>query len=144
MNSRLDALQAAILQVKFQHLADWTIKRQKNADSYRQLFYEHGLDEQVTLPVVGSGNIHVYNQFTIRTPKRDVLSAYLTEKGIGNRIYYPVPLHLQECYDTLGYHKGDFPVAERAAQEVLSLPIYPELTHDQLAYVVQTIKQFFD
>ena len=144
MNSRLDALQAAILQVKFQHLADWTIKRQKNADSYRQLFHEHGLDDQVTLPVVEPWNIHVYNQFTIQTPKRDALSAYLTEKGIGNRIYYPVPLHLQECYETLGYHKGDFPVAEHAAQEVLSLPIYPELTQDQLAYIVQTIKQFFD
>ena len=144
MNSRLDALQAAILQVKFQHLADWTIKRQKNADSYRQLFHEHGLDDQVTLPVVEPWNIHVYNQFTIQTPKRDALSAYLTEKGIGNRIYYPVPLHLQECYETLGYHKGDFPVAEHAAQEVLSLPIYPELTTEQITYVVETIKQFFD
>ena len=144
MNSRLDALQAAILRVKFQHLADWTTKRQKNADIYRQLFREHGLDDRVTLPVVSPGNIHVYNQLTIRTLKRDVLSAYLTEKGIGNRIYYPVPLHLQECYETLGYHKGDFPVAEHAAQEVLSLPIYPELTLDQLTFVVETIKQFFD
>ena len=144
MNSRLDALQAAILHVKFQHLADWTTKRQKNADSYRQLFHEHGLDDHLTLPVVEPENIHVYNQFTIKTPKRDALSAYLTEKGIGNRIYYPVPLHLQECYETLGYHKGDFPVAEQAAQEVLSLPIYPELTPDHITYVVKTIKQFFD
>ncbi len=144
MNSRLDALQAAILHVKFQHLADWTTKRQKNAESYRQFFHEHGLDDRVTLPVVASGNTHVYNQFTIKTPKRDTLSAYLTEKGIGNRIYYPVPLHLQECYETLGYHKGDFPVAEQAAQEVLSLPIYPELTTEQITYVVETIKQFFD
>jgi dTDP-4-amino-4,6-dideoxygalactose transaminase len=144
MNSRLDALQAAILHVKFQYLADWTTKRQKNAGNYRQLFHEHGLDDRVTLPVVAAGNTHVYNQFTIKTPKRDALSAYLTEKGIGNRIYYPVPLHLQECYETLGYHKGDFPVAEQAAQEVLSLPIYPELTPDQIAYVVETIKQFFD
>ena len=144
MNSRLDALQAAILQVKFQHLSDWTIKRQKNADSYRHLFHEHGLDDHVTLPVVEPGNIHVYNQFTIRTPKRDALSAYLTEKSIGNRIYYPVPLHLQECYEALGHHKGDFPVAEQAAHEVLSLPIYPELTTDQMAYVVETIKQYFD
>ncbi len=144
MNSRLDALQAAILQVKFQHLADWTAKRQKNAESYRQLFHEHGLDDHVTLPEVAAGNTHVYNQFTIKTPKRDALSAYLTEKGIGNRIYYPVPLHLQECYETLGYHKGDFPVAEQVAQEVLSLPIYPELTTDQITYVVETIKQFFE
>lgn len=144
MNSRLDALQAAILQVKFQHLADWTAKRQKNAASYRQFFHEHGLDDRVTLPVEASGNTHVYNQFTIRTPKRDELSAFLTEKNIGNRVYYPVPLHLQECYETLGYHKGDFPVAEHAAREVLSLPIYPELTPDQITYVVKTIKQFFD
>ena len=143
INSRLDALQAAILQVKFQYLADWTAKRQNNAESYRQLFHEYGLDDRVTLPVVASGNTHVYNQFTIRTPKRDDLSAYLTKKNIGNRIYYPVPLHLQECYETLGYHKGDFPVAEQAAQEVLSLPIYPELTSDQLIYVTETIKQFF-
>ena len=144
MNSRLDALQAAVLQIKFQHLAEWTLKRQDNAASYRQRFHQHGLDGAVTLPVVADGNTHVYNQFTIRTPKRDDLSAYLTEKSIGNRIYYPVPLHLQECYETLGYHQGDFPVAERAAQEVLSLPIYPELTSDQMTYVAETIKQFFE
>jgi dTDP-4-amino-4,6-dideoxygalactose transaminase len=144
MNSRLDALQAAVLQVKFQYLADWTAKRQKNAASYQQLFHEYGLDDHVILPVVEPGNIHVYNQYTIRTPKRDELSGYLTKKNIGNRIYYPVPLHLQECYETLGYHKGDFPAAEQAAQEVLSLPIYPELTSDQITYVAETIKQFFE
>jgi dTDP-4-amino-4,6-dideoxygalactose transaminase len=119
------------------------MKRQNNAEAYRRLFHEYGLDDRVTLPVVAAGNTHVYNQFTIRTPKRDDLSAYLTKKNIGNRIYYPVPLHLQECYETLGYHKGDFPVAEQAAQEVLSLPIYPELAPDQITYVAETIKQFF-
>jgi len=144
MNSRLDALQAAVLQVKFQYLADWTTKRQNNAGRYRQLFQEHGLDDRVILPVVEPGNVHVYNQFTIRTPMRDALSAYLTEQNIGNRIYYPVPLHLQECYEMLGYHKGDFPVAEQAAKEVLSLPIYPELTTDQLVFVVRSIKKFFE
>jgi dTDP-4-amino-4,6-dideoxygalactose transaminase len=144
MNSRLDALQAAILQVKFQYLPIWTAKRQANAARYAQLFHECGLDERLILPVVASGNVHVYNQFTIRTPKRDELSAYLTRHGIGNRIYYPVPLHLQECYQVLGYHKGDFPVSEQLAQEVLSLPIYPELTPDQLQYVVDTMKTFFD
>jgi dTDP-4-amino-4,6-dideoxygalactose transaminase len=144
MNSRLDALQAAVLQVKFQYLADWTVQRQKNASRYRHLFHEYGLDERLTLPVEDSGNTHVYNQFTIRTPKRDELSAFLTEKNIGNRVYYPVPLHLQECYEMLGYHKGDFPVAEQASHEVLSLPIYPELTTDQIIYVVEAIKQFFD
>lgn len=144
MNSRLDALQAAILQVKFQHLAQWTAQRQAHADAYRQLFHACQLDERVTMPIVSSGNTHVYNQFTIRTPQRDELSAYLTQHGIGNRIYYPVPLHLQECYQDLGYHKGDFPVSEQLSQEVLSLPIYPELTPDQLQYVVDTIKTFFN
>ena len=144
MNSRLDAIQAAILQVKFQHLAHWTAKRQANAACYQRLFHECELDERLTLPVVASGNTHVYNQFTIRTPQRDELSAYLTRHGIGNRIYYPVPLHLQECYQVLGYQKGDFPVSEQLSQEVLSLPIYPELTPDQLQYIVDTIKAFFD
>ncbi len=144
MNSRLDALQAAVLQVKFHSLADWTAKRQDHAVSYRRLFHECGLDDHLTLPCVAPGNTHVYNQFTIKTPRRDALSAHLTAKNIGNRIYYPVPLHLQECYGTLGYRKGDFPVSEQAAQEVISLPIYPELTPDQLTYVVETIKQFFD
>ncbi len=143
MNSRLDALQAAILQVKFPYLTDWTAKRQQNAASYQQLFHDHELDHRLTVPVVRAENSHVYNQFTIRAPQRDALSAYLTDKGIGNRIYYPVPLHLQECYETLGYHKGDFPIAEHAAEEVLSLPIYPELTLEQLTYVVETIKKFF-
>jgi dTDP-4-amino-4,6-dideoxygalactose transaminase len=144
MNSRLDALQAAILQVKFQHLAEWTAKRQAHAESYQKLFQECGLDKRVTVPIVSSGNTHVYNQFTIRTTQRDELSAYLTHHGIGNRIYYPVPLHLQECYQDLGYHKGDFPVSEQLSQEVLSLPIYPELTPDQLQYVVDRIQSFFD
>jgi dTDP-4-amino-4,6-dideoxygalactose transaminase len=144
MNSRLDALQAAILQVKFQYLAQWTAKRQANAAYYQQLFHERGLDNRLTLPIVQSGNSHVYNQYTIRTPERDELSAYLTRHGIGNRIYYPVPLHLQECYQALGYKKGDFPVSEQLSREVLSLPIYPELTTDQLHYVVDTIQAFFD
>lgn len=144
MNSRLDALQAAILQVKFQHLAHWTAKRQANAACYRRLFHDYHLEERLTLPVVASGNTHVYNQFTIRTPQRDELSTYLTSHGIGNRIYYPVPLHLQECYQVLGYQKGDFPVSEQLSREVLSLPIYPELTPDQLEFVVDTIKSFFD
>ncbi len=144
MNSRLDAIQAAVLQVKFQHLANWTAKRQANAALYSHLFQESGLDDRLTLPVVAPGNSHVYNQFTIRTPQRDALSAHLTQQGIGNRIYYPVPLHLQECYESLGYKKGDFPVAEQAACEVLSLPIYPELSSDQITSVVETIKTFFD
>ena len=84
----------------------------------------------------------MFNQYTIRVKRRDALSVYLTEQGIGNKIYYPVPLHLQECYQVLGYEKGQLPISEQAAQEVLSLPIYPELTSEQLGYVVQTIKDF--
>ncbi len=144
INSRLDALQAAVLLVKYQRLGEWTAKRQENAASYHRLFKQADLLELITVPVVSQGNQHVYNQFTIRTTRRDELSAYLTEHHIGNRIYYPVPLHLQECYQDLGYRKGDFPVAEQAAREVLSLPVYPELSSDQLQYVVETIKAFFD
>ncbi|MDR4495848.1 MAG: DegT/DnrJ/EryC1/StrS family aminotransferase [Nitrospirales bacterium] len=119
-NSRLDALQAGILLVKYQRLAEWTAKRQDNAATYCRLFKEANLLDRITLPVVSQGNRHVFNQFTIRTARRDELSAFLTENHIGNRVYYPVPLHLQECYRELGYRKGDFPVAEQAAQEVLS------------------------
>ncbi|GJL53649.1 MAG: glutamine--scyllo-inositol aminotransferase [Nitrospirales bacterium] len=144
MNSRLDALQAAVLQVKLKYLDQWTEKRRGNAKGYQRLFERAGLLDRVTLPAVEQANYHVYNQFTIRTSKRDQLSTYLTEHGIGNKIYYPVPLHLQECYQVLGYEKGRFPVSEQAAQEVLSLPIYPELSDEQQGYVVQTIKAFFD
>ncbi|GJL66099.1 MAG: glutamine--scyllo-inositol aminotransferase [Nitrospirales bacterium] len=143
MNSRLDALQAAVLNVKLAYLDQWTEKRRANAQTYERLFGEAGLLDVITLPVTDSANYHVYNQYTIRTPKRDQLSAHLTEQGIGNKIYYPVPLHLQECYQPLGYEKGQLPVSEQAAQEVLSLPIYSELTTQQIEYVVQTIKQFF-
>ena len=144
MNSRLDALQAAVLHVKLKYLDQWTEKRRGNAEGYQRLFEQAGLLERVTLPAVEQANYHVYNQFTIRTPKRDQLSTYLTEHGIGNKIYYPVPLHLQECYQVLGYEKGQLPVSEQAAQEVLSLPIYPELSGEQQGYVVQMIKAFFD
>jgi len=144
MNSRLDALQAAVLQVKLTYLDQWTEKRRANAQTYECLFGEARLLDKITLPVTDPSNYHVYNQYTIRTPKRDQLSAYLTEQGIGNKIYYPVPLHLQECYQVLGYQKEQLPNSEQAAQEVLSLPIYPELSSQHIEYVVQTIKQFFE
>ena len=143
MNSRLDALQAAVLQVKLKYLEEWTEKRRHNAEQYQQLFQQAGLLDHVTLPPVDRANYHVYNQFTIRTDNRDQLSTYLTEHGVGNKIYYPVPLHLQECYREMGYREAQLPVSEQAAKEVLSLPIYPELSPDQMAYVVQTIKAFF-
>jgi dTDP-4-amino-4,6-dideoxygalactose transaminase len=142
-NSRLDALQAAILKVKLNHLDRWAEGRQKNAKRYEQLFADAKLLDRVTLPRTDKGNVHVYNQFTIRAQKRDELRAYLKDKGIGTEIYYPIPLHLQSCYRDLGHQKGAFPVSEKAAEDVLALPIYAELTDDQLAYVVATLKEFY-
>lgn len=142
-NSRLDALQAAVLLVKLDHLDRWTQGRQRNAARYERLFREAGLLEHVGLPKTESGNVHVYNQFTVRVPQRDALRNYLKEKGIGTEVYYPIPLHLQHCYRDLGYRKGAFPVSERASEEALALPIYAELTEDQQAHVVDTIKEFY-
>ena len=143
INSRLDALQAAVLSVKLTHLNRWTEGRRRNAAQYANLFREARLDEHVTLPGTAPGNVHVYNQYTIRARKRDELRQCLKEKGIGSEVYYPIPLHLQNCYRELGYQKGDFPISERAAEEVLSLPIYPELTEHQLRQVVETIAAFY-
>lgn len=143
INSRLDALQAAVLCVKLRYLDQWTEGRRRNALRYEWLFENKKLLDRVVLPKTDPGNYHVFNQFTIRAQKRDELRAYLKEKGVGTEIYYPIPLHLQTCYKQLGYPKGDFPAAERAAEEVLSLPIYAELSDDQLAYVVDTIAAFY-
>jgi dTDP-4-amino-4,6-dideoxygalactose transaminase len=143
INGRLDALQAAVLSVKLKHLDRWTEGRRRNAGRYERLFEEAKLSEQVVLPKTQSGNYHVFNQFTIRAQRRDDLRTYLKDKNIGTEVYYPVTMHLQDCFRDLGYKKGAFPVSERAAGEVLSLPIYPELTDDQLAYVVETVKDFY-
>ena len=143
-NFRLDALQAAIVGIKLKHLDAWTSGRQRNADVYRRLFAEADLMTRVLLPEEKE-NRHIYNQFVIRVEEtvRDDLRNYLTDAGIGTEIYYPVPLHLQECFAGLGYQPGDFPAAEQAAKETIALPVYPELTDDQLGYVVQKIKDFF-
>lgn len=143
MNSRLDALQAAVLRVKLKHLDQWTEGRRQNAVRYEQLFKDAKLLERVTLPRTDAGNHHVFNQFTIRAQKRDELRLYLKDKGVGTEVYYPVPLHLQSCYQELGYRKGAFTVSERAAEEALSLPIYAELTDDHLSYVVNTVAAFY-
>ena len=143
INSRLDALQAAVLLVKLKYLDQWTEGRRRNAVRYEQLFAKAKLLERVTLPATEPGNRHVFNQFTIRAQKRDELRTYLKEKGVGTEVYYPLPLHLQNCYRDLGYTKGAFPVCERAAEEVLSLPIYAELTEDQQTYVAQVIADFY-
>jgi dTDP-4-amino-4,6-dideoxygalactose transaminase len=143
MNSRLDALQAAVLLVKLNHLESWTKGRQRNAARYAALFKEGKLLDRITLPVVSRETRHVYNQYVIRVPHRDELRTFLKEKGIGTEIYYPTPLHLQPCYRDLGYDVGAFPHAEQAATETLALPIYAELTADQQSYVVDTIKNFY-
>ena len=145
-NSRLDAFQAAVLRVKLRHLDDWTSLRRDVADRYRNLFGSHGLDEIVGLPIERQGNFHVYNQFVIRVPAtlRDSLRDHLTARKIGSEIYYPIPLHLQVCFASLGHKPGDFPHSEAAARETLALPIYPELTDAEQRYVVGSIRQFID
>jgi dTDP-4-amino-4,6-dideoxygalactose transaminase len=143
INSRLDALQAAVLSVKLKYLDQWADARRRNASRYEQLFGQTKLRERVRLPVTQPGNFHVFNQFTVRVQSRDDLRAFLTSKGIGTEIYYPLPMHLQNCYRDLGYQKGAFPVSEQAAEEVLSLPIYAELTEAQQGYVVDGIAEFY-
>lgn len=144
LNSRLDAMQAAILRVKLPHLDNWSNARYENAQYYRKLFLGKDLDEFVTLPLERSDIRHIFNQFVIRVPeRRDELKRFLTENEIGTDIYYPIPLHLQECFAYLGYKEGDFPEAEKASRESLAIPIYPELTESQQEYVVEKIAEFF-
>lgn len=137
-NFRLDELQAAVLNVKLPHLAEWTRARQINAARYRSLFAARGLDE-VVLPVERDDRNHIYNQFVIRVPHRDAVKAHLHASDIGCEVYYPVPFHLQECFKHLGYRAGAFPEAEAAAGNSLALPIYGELTEGQQAEVVDAI-----
>jgi len=149
-NFRLDALQAAVLNIKLPYLNGWSRRRQINAELYDRLFQETGLIEkeyletpQAVYRTGGDKNYHIYNQYTLRAKDRDKLQAHLRSKSVGNEIYYPVPLHLQECFKSLGYRTGDFPVSEQAAAQVLSLPIYPELTSKQKNFVVETITMFY-
>jgi dTDP-4-amino-4,6-dideoxygalactose transaminase len=160
-NFRLDAIQAAVLSVKLRHLDTWTAKRRENAARYDEAFKSSRLVDKglVTLPnsfwreafaedfgvqeSKGGCHDHIYNQYVINTPHRDELKAHLSDKGIGTEIYYPVPLHLQECFSNLGYSSGSFPVSEEAAKRTLALPIYPELTSDQQACVVDSIDEYF-
>lgn len=140
-NFRLDALQAAVLRVKLKYLDGWTAARRRNADAYRVLFADAGLEGKARTPSDVTG--HIYNQFVIRADNRDELQKHLKAHGIGTEIYYPLPLHMQECFRDWGYSQGDFPEAERAAMETLALPIHPELEHDDLAYVVESIAAFY-
>ncbi len=144
LNSRLDGFQGAILRVKLPYLDGWTLKRQHNAERYRKLMHDVGVTDFVDLPVEVPGKRHIYNQFVVRIRgRRDELRSFLKERGIGTDIYYPVPLHLQECFKFLGHREGDFPEAEKAARQTLALPVYPELRPEQLDHVVKTIKEFF-
>jgi dTDP-4-amino-4,6-dideoxygalactose transaminase len=139
VNSRLDTLQAAILLVKLRHLENWNAKRQRNAARYDDLL--RGLP--VTVPYVAAAGQHIFHQYTLRVAKRDQLAAFLKQKGIPHAVYYPVPLHLQEAYKMSGYTRGDFPVTEKAADEVISLPMHTELTEEELQCITGAIKEFY-
>ncbi len=142
-NFRLDALQAAVLRVKLKYLDSWTLGRQHNADRYRTLFTEAGISPEVgiELPIAAPERHHIYNQFVIRTPQRSQVMAQLKARKIGHEIYYPVPLHRQECFADLGYAAGSLPVSEGAANETLAIPIYPELTEMMLVSVVSAVAE---
>lgn len=144
MNSRLDALQAAILRVKLNYLNVWTEQRRRNADRYRRFFSEFKTNNDVVLPVEPNATRHVYNQYTIRCNDRDALRAHLHRQGIPTEIYYPHPLHLQPAFRYLRYKEGCLPRAESTACEVLSLPVYPELSEDQQQRIVQAVARFYD
>ena len=144
INSRLDTLQAAILLVKFRYLETWTQARQKRAERYRKLLGNLASTlSGFQLPTTQFENRHIYNQYVVRVPERNRLRQFLQDGGIGTEIYYPLPLHLQECYAFLNHRRGDFPASEKAGEEVLALPIYPELTDEQQTYVVDRIKTFY-
>ena len=140
-NFRLDALQAAVLRVKLPHLAAWNERRRANAARYRTLFEAAGLPSRVTLPIQPPGRTHIYHQYVVRVPHRDAVRHHLASREIGTDIYYPVPFHRQECFAHLGYPADGFPHADKAAAEVLALPIYPELTEAQQAHVVRSLAE---
>jgi dTDP-4-amino-4,6-dideoxygalactose transaminase len=142
-NFRLDELQAAVLRVKLKRLDAWTTARQHNAKFYDEEFARAGLGANVVTPFAIPGCRHIYNQYILRVRDRDNLKKFLGEQGIGTEIYYPVPLHQQECFQYLGYKTGDCPESERAAAETLAIPIYPELTTEQLSYVVDRVVAFY-
>ncbi|WP_031406954.1 DegT/DnrJ/EryC1/StrS family aminotransferase [Geobacillus vulcani] len=141
-NSRLDEMQAAILSVKFPHLDRWTEQRRQHAATYTRLLQE-AVGDLVVTPKEVEGRYHVFHQYTIRVPKRDELQAFLKEQGIATMVYYPLPLHLQPVFASLGYKEGQLPEAEKAAKEALSLPMFPELKEEQQQYVVEKIAEFY-
>lgn len=143
-NFRLDPMQAAVLRVKAPHLNHWHKQRKANADRYRELFgkYKDQLSGKIEMPVELEGR-HIYNQFVLRAENRDELKKHLQQHEIGSEIYYPLSLHMQKCFSYLGYQKGDFPESEKAAEETLAIPVFPELTAEEASYVVETIVEFY-
>jgi dTDP-4-amino-4,6-dideoxygalactose transaminase len=142
-NFRLDELQAAVLVIKLEHLDDWTAARQRNAARYTEAIAAAGLGEFVTVPPVMPGHRHIFNQYVIRAERRDDLRAHLLERGVGTEIYYPLPLHRQQCFAYLGHGPEELPISVRASAETLALPVYPELESAQLDYVVEKISEFY-
>ena len=143
LNSRLDALQAAILRVKLRHLDSWVAGRKRKAERYAELFHDRGLADMVRMPFVAAKCSHVYHQYVIRAPDRDALRAYLREHGVPSEVYYPTPLHLQPAFHGLGYKPGDLTECEAASREVLALPIFPEMTDDQQRLVIDLMAAFY-
>lgn len=149
-NFRMDAIQATLLRVKLKHLDSWIAGRQRKAEAYDELFREAGLIEKGLIQTpkavyrdLGLKYFHTYHQYVIRADRRDDLQLYMREMGVPSAIFYPMPLHLQKCFSYLGHSEGDFPEAEKAASEVLALPIYPELSEKNQEYVVTTIRDFY-
>ena len=143
INSRLDELQAAVLNVKFPSLDKWSDERARKAEIYTTLLTGADLRFPLVTPQVRSNGRHIFHQYVVRVPgNRDALMAHLKNHGIGSKVYYPIPLHLQKCFEYLGYKKGDLPESEAAANETFALPCYPELTEEQQVYVVESIKRF--
>jgi dTDP-4-amino-4,6-dideoxygalactose transaminase len=143
INSRLDALQAAILRVKLKRLDGWSEARARKAAVYNDLLQQAALSFEITTPFIRSEARHIFHQYVIRIPqKRDEVMQHLTKHGVGSKVYYPVPLHLQSCFAYLGYRDGDFPEAERAARETLALPCFPEISEEQQLYVVEVLAKF--
>jgi len=146
LNSRLDAVQAAVLTLKLKHLDEWAAGRDQNARRYAAQFARLGIDRQLELPQVAEGCASVWNQFTIRVPggRRDALGQFLSDRKIGSAVYYPIPLHLQKCFAALGCQRGSLPATEQAAEEVLSLPIFPEMTRQEQDRVIAALAEFCD
>jgi dTDP-4-amino-4,6-dideoxygalactose transaminase len=142
VNSRLDALQAAVLRVKFRYLDGWSAGRQRNAERYRAILAEMAAPV-IPLNPADYQTRHIYNQFVIRCERRDELQAYLKKQGIGTEVYYPLSLHQQQCFADLGYQTGDFPVSEKLAAESLALPIHAELASEDIEYVCEAIRSFY-